>query len=73
VIQAEENFKKDVLDKLGRSSKDVIAYRTGMVSLNYNDKKDVTVNDNNISEVSLATGFVYLISQDDFKRFGNSI
>ncbi|MGC4439639.1 ABC transporter permease, partial [Streptococcus suis] len=52
VIQAEENFKKDVLDKLGRSSKDVIAYRTGMVSLNYNDKKDVTVNDNNISEVS---------------------
>lgn len=73
ITQAEENFKKDVLDKLGRSSKDVIAYQTGMISLNYNDKKDVTVNDNNISEVSLATGFVYLISQDDFKRLGNSI
>lgn len=73
ITQAEENFKKDVLDKLGRSSKDVIAYRTGMVSLNYKDKKDVTVNDNNISAVSPATGFVYLVSQDDFKHLGNSI
>lgn len=73
ITQAEENFKKDVLDKLGRSSKDVIAYRTDMVAINYNDKKDITVNDNNITEVSMATGFVYLVSQDDFKRFGNSI
>lgn len=71
--QVEENFKKDVLDKLGRSSKDVVAYRTDMVAINYNDKKDITVNDNNITEVSMATGFVYLVSQDDFKRFGNSI
>ncbi|MCS4487589.1 ABC transporter permease [Streptococcus sciuri] len=73
-IQPEKYFQKDVLDKLHRSTKELITYRTAMIALNYNgDKKDIIINDNNIVNTSMSTGFVYIITQKDFKHLGNSI
>lgn len=69
-----ELFKKDVLDKLGRSDQGLEAYTTNLITMPVGTDKEISVTSANVLQGSASkTGYVYLVTQDDFRKLDNDL
>ncbi|EHI69650.1 hypothetical protein STRIC_1254 [Streptococcus ictaluri 707-05] len=69
-----EVFDRLVLAKNGKAASDFTIFTSAMVSFDISTKETITVTKESISSPSPAkTGFVYLITQDDFRGLGNHL
>ena len=67
-------FKHDVLDKLGKSDDGVVDYTTSVIAIPIGKEKEINVDTSNVLKMSASkTSFVYLITQDDFRKLGNDL
>lgn len=67
-------FKHDVLDKLGKSDDGVVDYTTSVIAIPIGKEKEINMDASNVLKMSASkTGFVYLITQDDFRKLGNDL
>lgn len=67
-------FKHDVLDKLGKSDDGVVDYTTSVIAIPIGKEKEINMDASNVLKMSASkTSFVYLITQDDFRKLGNDL
>lgn len=71
---AEAFFKTAVIDKLDKPESDYITYYTGFSDIPVSTDKDITITDQDVETPDLAKmGYIYIMTQDDFKDLGNSL
>ncbi|MGT2935467.1 FtsX-like permease family protein [Streptococcus castoreus] len=67
-------FKKLVVDKTNKSASDFILYTTSFVSFEISKGETITVSKENLQQITpTKLGFIYLITQDDFRALGNQL
>ena len=67
-------FQNSVLDKLDKSAADFITYKTAIIPFGLTTEKNIVVDNQDILKPNVNdTGYVYLITQDDFRKLGNTL
>ena len=67
-------FKTAVIDKLDKPESDYITYYTGFSDIPVSTDKEITITDQDVETPDLAKmGYIYIMTQDDFKDLGNSL
>ncbi|MFC3931450.1 FtsX-like permease family protein [Streptococcus dentapri] len=66
-------FQQDVLDKLGKDHKDVMDYTTSVVTMPIRKAKSIQITASNVLNTTRDVGFVYLVTQDEFRKLGNDL
>lgn len=71
---AKNIFEEKILKKLGKSSKEAITYNQTMISMPVSQSSELNITSKNVKHVDITkTGFMYLITQNDFRRLGHQL
>lgn len=71
---AKNIFEEKILKKLGKSSKEAITYNQTMISMPVSQSSELNITSKNVKHVDITkTGFMYLITQNDFRRLGHRL
>ncbi|EHI74472.1 ABC transporter permease protein [Streptococcus criceti] len=71
--EGRQRLQADVLDKLNKSDKDLIDYTTSMIFMPLSTQKSVRVTDKDVLKDASQQGFVYVLTQEDFRKLGNDL
>lgn len=70
----DEIFQKLILDKIDKKASDFLIYKDTMISFEISRASKIVVTKKEVMHPNIAkTGFVYLVTQDDFRSLGNQL
>ena len=70
----DEIFQKVVLDKIDKKASDFLIYKDTMITFEISRASKIVVTKKDVMHPNIAKiGFVYLVTQDDFRSLGNKL
>ena len=74
LINQDEIFQKVILDKIDKKASDFLIYKDTRISFEISRASKIVVTKKEVMHPNIAkTGFVYLVTQDDFRSLGNKL
>ncbi|MGT2929007.1 ABC transporter permease [Streptococcus dentasini] len=71
--EGRQRLQADVLDKLDKSDKDLMDYTTSTIFMPLSTQKSMRVTDKDVLKDVSQQGFVYILTQEDFRKLGNDL